>query len=289
MSPKFATFAVVLLAASLAMADAARDPQAFTNDILERLRPHLYDGETISSPEPLKIKVKGRRRTVDAELKTLYGICSDKPDECEKRTGEYVESWTDLFGVPPAPDAAKLYAQLWTDTTIAFLERIGQVGTNPVAARYAGDLWTVCMSGTRPLKENDLSVLKLSKADAVARCQANTVAVQQPFDASIADLPKGGSARISNHGVAALLLAHDLWAPVSRRFDGALIVCAIDADILYYGRGADADDIAALETRARKEAADRVTTGNLDGIKGDPRDFHFAVLKWTETGWQVVS
>jgi hypothetical protein len=277
-----------LLAATTAWALPPMDDAGFTAYILDRLKPHVRDGEKLSGEKPMTIVLKERNGTASVGLETLRQICQAKPADCDMRVDAFVDEWAGNFGPPAAPDLAKLHAEIWPDGAMAFFEQIGRVGDNPVGIRYAGDLWAVCINGRQMLTENQLADMGLKKADVVARCEQNTIAAQQPFDSYIAGLPKGGLGMLSATNEATLLLAHDLWAPIAKRFDGALIVCAPNADIVYYGHGADSEALAAMETRVKRDEADRFTASNLDGIKGDPRDVHVRILKWTESGWETV-
>lgn len=277
-----------LLTVVPALAAPPMDDAGFTAYVLERLKPHLRDGERLLDDKPMAAVLKERNGTASVELETLRKICQTKPADCDMRIDQFVEEWASHFGPPPVPDLAKLHAELWPDSVMAFFEQIGRVGNNPVGIRYAGDLWAVCINGSNPLTENQLSDMGLKKTDVVARCEQNTIALQLPFDSYIADLPKNGIGKLSATNQATLLLAHDLWAPIARRFDGALIVCAPIADIVYYAHGADSAAIDALTDRVKRDEADRITASNLMGIKGDPRDIRVHILKWTESGWQVV-
>lgn len=279
---------LALLAASPACAAPPMDDAGFTAYVLDRLKPHVRAGETLSGAKPMTVVLKQRNGTASVELETLRRLCLAKPDDCDTRVDQFVDEWAAHFGPPPVPDLAKLHAEIWPDGAVAFFEQIGRVGNNPVGMRYAGDLWAVCINGRQALTENELADMGLRKADVVTRCEQNTIAAQQPFDSYIDDLPEGGIGKLSATNEATLLLAHDLWAPISKRFDGDLIVCAPDSDIVYYGHGADPEAIAAMEARVKRDEADRFTASNLNGLKGDPREIRVHMLKWTESGWQTV-
>jgi hypothetical protein len=250
------------------------------------LQARAAPGQKLSGGVLLHVSFRNAGGIVDVEFGPVYRTCVDTPADCERRVSEFVDFWAQHYGAVAAPDRSRIYASVWLEKNFAMLLVQG-AGVDPVMAKFEGHLWTVCMSEGRPLPRTALETLGFTLHEAVDICTQNTVARQAPFEDAIDDISRGENRKIAGAGEAVLVLMHDLWAPVAKRFEGELLVCVAGSDTLYYGRGASAADVAAIEAHARRDAASAASVA--DPHAGKPDDFKFDVLRWTEKGWDIAN
>ena len=274
------------LLTSQALAAPPADEAGFTEYMRGLLQVHAAPDQKLTSNKPLHVVFRNSSATVDLGFEPVYRVCVDKPADCELRIGEFVDYWIEHYGPVAAPATAKLYASVWLERNLTQLW-MDSAGVGPVMARFKGHIWTVCMNEGRPLRTVALKALDMKAHEAVEACTRNTVARQAPFEGSIADIPRGEIRKMAAEGEGVLILMHDLWAPVAKRFDGELIVCVARSNTLDYGRGASSGEVAAVEARAKQDAAEAAS--EADRRPSRPDDFRFDVLRWTEGGWDIAN
>jgi hypothetical protein len=281
-----AVLGALVLLTSRAVAAPPADEAGFTEYMRGLLQAHAAPDQKLSSDRLLHVSFRNAGATVDVEFGPVYRMCSEKPADCEFRIGEFVDYWAEHYGRTAAPDRARLYAAVWLERNFTQL-LMASAGIDPVMAKFKGRIWTVCMNDGRPLPRTALKDLGMKADEAVRDCMDNTVARQAPFEGAIADMPRGEIRKIAADGESTLVLMHDLWGPVAKRFDGELIVCVASSNTFYYGRGASPGEVAAIEARAKQDAAE--ATSEADHRPRQPDDFRFDVLRWTESGWDIAN
>ena len=262
-----------------AAAAVPADEAGFT-DYMRGLLQARAPERKLTSDKPFSVTFHDGSTTVTVEFRPVYALCRSGSPDCERRIGEFVGLWVEKYGSVARSDTAKLYASVLLQRNFPMLLLEGLTG-EPVAARFKGHLWIVCMNDGHPLPLAALRTLDLRLHEAVETCTRNTVAAQVPFDASIPDIQRGQVRRIEAAGAAALVLMHDLWTPVAKRFGGELIVCVVNPNILYYGSGASPDEVRAMEAR--------VTQDTVGAVEASRYDYRFDVLRWTESGWDAAN
>jgi hypothetical protein len=279
-------FGVLALLTSRVLAAPPTDKAGFTDYMRGLLQSRAAPGQQLTSDKPLHIAFRNGGATVDVEFGPVYRTCADKPEDCERRVSEFVDLWAQQYGPMAPPDKAKIYASVWLERNFPLLV-VQSAGSDPVMAKFKGHIWIVCMNSGRPLPRSALTVLGMNPHEAVETCTRNTIAAQAPFEASIADMPRGQIRKIAAESEGVLVLMHDLWAPVAKRFDGELTLCVASSNTVYYARGASTPEVAAIEERAKEDAAE--ATAAADHRPSNPGDFRFDVLRWTDNGWDIVN
>lgn len=241
----------------------------------------------IAHPLMIEFKSPGKAATMTFSLARIHDACVAAPSNCTSIVSDFVEGWRTASAPPPPAVPTNLWASVIPGRRSHYLAPIGSDGSQAISRPFVGQLDIVCeIDPTRPgplLGQKSLESLNLSADAALDLCVANTVGRQKPFADQLPDAAAGDVQVIRSPEVVALLLAHDAWAPLARRFGGELLVASPDSDTIYYGRGSDAAAIAAVQNRAYRQVAD-----------ANPKAPAYAALccevyKWTPAGWDVVA
>jgi hypothetical protein len=203
-------------------------------------------------------------------LGTILAACGTKP--------------ATTAAAPPASSAAPAgRSAIDPGTIVAIVQSAASSPPGPVvSAPLVPGLTIVCMAGRppaeRPLTDADLPALGLTRDSALALARANVAAGLRPIASAAPVVPPGEIGTIvGDYAEGGRILVHDEWAPLSQALGGHLLVAVPAQDRLLYTKGGVPGALTTLANMARAEMA-----------KSD-RPVSDVVLRWTQTGWDVVA
>lgn len=267
------------LSAGLAQADegTAAEQAAFTERAAALLRAQLGEGAVVIA-EPLTLKLGD----LQANLGRVYRFCRANAQGCEDELQRYVQVVVDIQkknNAPVTQESLRVVVRTadYADGAAHTLAGKGAPMRRPVAEGLVA----------MPIVDSPRSARLLGEAD----CKALGLLPDQAYDLALANLrmalkPLADVAKPVRRGAIGTLqgdfyesgrvLLHDDWAPLAKAQQGVLVVALPSKDLLLYG----ADDSPA--------GLDALRVLSRDVARRSPAQLSDLLLRWTESGWQVV-
>jgi len=265
-----------------AMPSATNEP-AFTAYVAELMRTEIAGAEvTVTGVRTIRVKIDGNE--VTASLDNLVADCHREPSACERTVSEYVKM---VKVASKADDAPVQKADIRVVVRNAEYVKELTAATRhdpkrgPIVEQLAGDLWLVCVvdqpRNTVSLSLERAAKIGLTKDQAIALGKSNVKGALPSLSSVVRDLPANGIGLIDNDFYqSSRWLLHEEWEPLSKRYNGQLIVAVPAPDLILYADGSTAEKRAALATLA-KRASETAS-----------RQLSTKVFRWTKERWEVV-
>jgi hypothetical protein len=258
---------------------------AFTERVAALLRAEL-GGASVVIAEPLTLKLD----TLQANLGRVYAFCRSNVQACGAELDRYVHAVKELYGeteVPVTPEALRVVVR--TADYVEPVRRDAQQAATPEKAKESEPLPQAFVDGLlalpvldapsllRYLSRGDAQKLGLSPEQAHALGLARLRAAQKPLGEVAKPVAAGriGTLAGDSYASSRVLFPAD-WAPLARAQAGVLVVALPTTDTLLYGADASAAGLDALRTLA--EELGRRAPNRLSAL----------LLRWTESGWELV-
>jgi uncharacterized protein YtpQ (UPF0354 family) len=259
--------------------DIPKDPAGYTEYVAGQLRAELADA-VIAVKSPLTIAIGG----FQANLDRIYTFCQQSADGCAKEIDTYVKGAAQAYRDQNAP-ATREAIRLVVRTTQYVQQTQSSLGPDapplfPLPFVPGLVLLPVLDSPRtiRLLNEKDLKSLGLSAEEVQQLALSNLRTSLKP----LMDV-----AKVANHGQIGQLVGDsyqpsrlalfDTWAPLAKAQGGKLIVALPAKDAVFYVGEDSKTAIDALRALVRNVMSH--APGPLSDI----------LLRWTPTGWEVVS
>lgn len=267
---------------SWAMPSASDEP-AFTAHVAQRIRGEIPDADVaIKGVRTIDVKINGR--TLTASLDNLVADCLREPSQCESLVDNYVKVVQAASRADDAPvQKADIrvvvrnadYVKELTARTLHNPERA------PIVQKLAGDLWLVCVvdqpRNTVSLSRERAAKLGLTTEQAIALGKSNVKKTLPSLSAVTRELPPNGIGVLdSDFYESSRWLLHDEWAPLSKQYDGHLVVAMPAPNVVVYGDGSSAQKRAAIAALVKHVA------------ENEQRQLSTKLFLWTKAGWNVV-
>lgn len=256
---------------------SAAERAAFTDRAATLLRAQL-GADAVVVAEPLTLKIGD----LQANLDRVYGFCRANAQGCDAELQRYAQAVVDLQKSAAAPVTREsLRVVIRTAEFAEGAVRIAAGKGEPMRRAVADGL--VAM----PIVDSARSARMLTEAD----CKALGLSSEQAFELGLTNLrlalkPLADVAKpVKRGGIGTLagdfyessrVLLRDDWAALARAQQGVLIVALPAKDVLLYGADDSPVGLDALRMQAR------------DVARRSPAQLTEALLRWTETGWQLV-
>jgi uncharacterized protein YtpQ (UPF0354 family) len=256
-----------------------KDAAGYTEYVAGQLRAELADAAIVVK-SPLTIAIGG----FQANLDRIYTFCQQSADGCAKEIDTYVRGAAQAYrdqNAPPTREAVRLVVR-----TAQYIEQT-QRSLGPDAPPLlpqpfvAGLVLLPVLDSPRTIRllnAKDLKTLGLSAEETQQLALTNLRNSLKP----LMDV-----AKIANHGQIGQLVGDsyqpsrlalfDTWAPLAKAQGGRLIVALPAKDAVFYVGDDTKTAIDALRTLVRNVLSH--APGPLSDI----------LLRWTPTGWEVVS
>jgi uncharacterized protein YtpQ (UPF0354 family) len=218
-------------------------------------------------------------------LRNVWGLCQRVPERCDLAIDDFVGHYSGAMREEDGPvTRADLRAVVRTE---GYVEELRQVAANKpdaavIARKLAGDLWLICVvdraDGVELLNMGTIAKLHLSADDAISTALDNVEQSLPPMAKQKTKLLRGKVTVISGDFYnSSRILLNDSWRRIAKRMHGDLIVAVPGTDLLVYGKSETAEDTQALRTVVALIAQQA------------HRQISLTLLRWTETGWDVVA
>jgi uncharacterized protein YtpQ (UPF0354 family) len=262
---------------------SVKDEAAFTAHVAERIKTEIPGAEVmVTGVRTIRVKINGRGLT--ASLDNLVADCHRDPSECERLVDDYVKVTQAASRADDAPvQKADIrvvvrnaeYVKELTAPTLHDPKR------SPIVQQLVGDLWLVCVvdqpRNTISLSHERAAKIGLTKDQAIALGKSNVKGALPSLSSVTSELPANGIGLLdSGFYESSRWLLHGEWEPLSKQYNGHLIVALPAPDLILYGDGSSAEKRAALATLVK-----RVT-------EKASRQLSTKLFRWTKTGWEVV-
>jgi len=259
--------------------DIPKDAAGYTEYVAGQLRAEFADA-AIAVKSPLTIAIGG----FQANLDRIYTFCQQNADGCAKEIDTFVKGAAQAYrdqNAPPTREAIRLVVrttQYVQQTQISLAPDAPPLLQQPFVAGLV--LLPVLDSPRtiRLLNAKDLKTLGLSAEEAQQLALTNLRNSLKP----LMDV-----AKVANHGQIGQLVGDsfqpsrlalfDTWEPLAKAQGGKLIVALPAKDAVFYVGEGSKTAIDALRALVRNVMSH--APGPLSDI----------LLRWTPTGWEVVS
>lgn len=255
-----------------------QDANGFTEYVAARLKKEIGEAN-VAVKGPLTLGVGD----LQANLDRIYDFCRRDREGCDLEIDRYVRGVEDLqqsMTTPANKDAVRIV--LRTRKYIqAAQASLGGDGLSKVAHPFVEGLFAVPVLDTprsvRSLVSDDAQKLGLSAEGLYQLGMANVQATLKPLwnVAKPAGHRQIGSLTGDIYQPTRLLF-HDEWKPLAMAQGGVLIVVAPTTDAVFYISEDAPDNLDAFRTFA------------LNVMKRAPNQLSSTLLRWTESGWEVV-
>jgi uncharacterized protein YtpQ (UPF0354 family) len=259
--------------------DIPKDATAFTDYVAGQLRTELTDTPiVVKSPLTLGIG------NLQANLDRIFTFCKANRDGCSHEVTNYVKGAAQTYkdqNAPPTRDAVRLVVR-----TTQYIQQ-SQASLRSDAPAFLphpfieGLVLLPVLDSPRTLRmlnENDLKSLGLSADELQQLALANLRNSLKPLMEV---------AKVAGHGQIGQLMGDafhpsrlalfDTWTPLAKAQGGHLIVAAPATDALFYVGEDSAVAIDALRTLV------------CNVMSRAPNRLSDILLRWTPTGWEIVS
>jgi uncharacterized protein YtpQ (UPF0354 family) len=256
----------------------AAEQSAFTNRAATLLRAQIVDAAVVVT-EPLTLKIGD----LQANLDRVYSFCRANADGCDDELQRYVRGVVEVqqkSAMKPTRDALRVVVR-----TTAYADAVAQQtagGKDGLIRRpFVEGLVTLPMldaeRSARLLGEADRKTLGLSQDEAYEVGLANLRLALKPTVDVARPVQRGALRRLEgDYYESGRLLLHADWAPLAQAQGGVLIVALPAKDVLIYSADDSSSGLDAL--RAMASEVSRRSSAKLSDV----------LLRWTESGWQVV-
>lgn len=273
----------LLGAATFAAVPSVTDEATFTAHVAERIKAEVPGAEvTVTGVRTIRVKINGRGLT--ASLDNLVADCTREPPKCESLVDNFVKVAQAASRADDAPvqkDDIRVvvrnaeYIKELTAPTLHDPKRA------PIVQQLIGDLWLVCVvdqpRNTVSLSHERAAEIGLTKEQAIALGKSNVKGALPALGSVTRELPANGIGLLdSDFYESSRWLLHDEWEPLSKQYNGHLVVAVPAPNMVIYGDGSSAEKrtaIATLVKHAAEKAQRRLST---------------KMFRWTESGWEVV-
>jgi len=232
----------------------------------------------------LKINLDGKEK-YQLNLDRISAYCAENKDGCDSVVQGFLDRSIKMLNTPEfAVTAEKLRVVVRPKDFIAQVKETtkGDPSVSPLFEPYL-DLDMVCEfdtpTATKLVLSTDLSALKLTAIDAIARAKANMHSALTPVAAQARDIRPGefGALMADTGYTSSWLLFPDGWKDLAARFDNHLLVAVPADNLVLYER----DDGDASAATLRSTASDEYQHGE--------RPISKSIYRWHETGWEIVA
>jgi hypothetical protein len=271
--------------ASCSVAAAAQTPPGFADRVAAKLRSAVPGYEVVVKDSLTLNLNRGGEMKYQLNLDRIAAFCAENADGCDAVVTGFVDRSVKMLNAGEAPLTAEALRVVVRPK--AFVEQIGTMTKGdatsaPLFEPYL-DLYVVCEldepTATRVVLSRDLSALKLSPAEAMARARANMRAALTPVSTQARELRAGGpGVMTADTGyTSSWIVFPDGWKDLAARLGGRLIVAVPADNLVIYAKDEGKDSVAALKSIAREEFG-----------RGE-RPISMSVYRWHESGWEVAS
>jgi len=278
--PRLAAIALACVTASTAFAQAIpTDANGFTAHVADLLRKEVGEAAVVVKA-PLTLGVG----ELQANLERVFGYCSAAPVGCASELALYVQGAVEVHrerSAPPRREAVRLV--LRSEAYLQQAQRNVPAGAPAMQPKPLVDglVMLPVLDSPRTLRmltDKDNAALGLPSSDAaIELALANTAAALKPLMDEAKVLRPGQIGQLVGHTYQPSRLAfHAQWAPLAQAQGGKLIVVAPVTDAVFY----IADD--------SPEAADALRRFSRQLMGRAPNRLSDVLLRWTETGWDVL-
>lgn len=264
---------------------AVPDPtneSAFTAHVAERIKKEIPAADvTVKAVRTIDVKIQGRSLTVS--LDNLAADCASEPKECEHYVDRFVSVTQAASRADDAPfkkEDVRLVVRNSQYMREATAKQVPGSKRAPIMERLIGDLWLVCVvdqpQHTMTLNLERAAAIGLSKDQAIALGKSNLKASLRSFASVTRDELTDGLGLIDGDFFeSSRWLLHDEWEPLSKKYNGNLMVALPANDMILYGNGSTPEKKAAFAALAERtfEKAQRPLSSKV---------FH-----WKEGGWEL--
>lgn len=251
----------------------AAERMAFTERAAAALRTQLDDAATVVIAEPLTLKVG----ELQANLDRVYTFCRANAEACNAELRRYVLTVADVSKNAAAPVTRESLRAVVRTTAFADAAGPEQTLKRPVVDGLVALPFVDSPDSARLMKASDAKPLGLSleqtyelALDNLSRSLKPLADVAQPVTRGDIGVVQGDFYESSR------VLLHADWAPLARAQGGVLIVALPVKDGLLYSGDDSAAGLDALRARVR------------DAMRRSPGPLTDLLLRWTESGWQLV-
>jgi hypothetical protein len=274
-----ATLLTAMPATSAAIADTIpKDAPGFTIYVASLLRKEASGG-AVSVKGPLTLAVGD----LQANLDRIYEFCRHDSPGCPDAVATYVKGAAEAYHTAtaaPTKDAVRLVVR--TESYARDVQ--GSLGADAPALQpkpFIGGLVTLPVldspRSVRMLNVEDNQKLGLSADEVYQLGIANLRTSLKPLKEIVKAVHAGEIGQIAGDAYdSSRLLLHDDWATLAAAQNGILIVVAPAPDALFY-LGDDSP-----------KALDALRTLAADIARRSPRPLSSVVLRWRQSGWEIV-
>lgn len=255
----------------------AAEQSAFTDRAAALLRAQIGDQPVVVAG-PLTLKIGD----LQANLDRVYGFCRTNADGCDDELQRYVQAVVDVSRkstLQPTREALRVVVRTteFADGAERTAAGKGQMIRRPLVEGLVAMPILDTPRSARLLGETDRKTLGLSQDQAYELGLANLRATLKPMADVAKPLKRGAIGTLAGDFYeSGRLLLHADWAPLARAQGGTLIVALPAKDMLLYSADDSSAGLDALHALSNEVA--RASAGRLSDL----------LLRWTESGWQVV-
>jgi uncharacterized protein YtpQ (UPF0354 family) len=256
---------------------SAPEQAAFTDRVATSLRTRL-GADAVAIAEPLTLKISD----LQANLDRVYSFCRSNVQGCDAEVDRYVQAIVDLQKNATAPisrEAVRLAVRTteFADDAARSMAGKGEVIRRPIVDGLVAMPFFDSPRSARLLNAADCKTLGLSPDQAHELGLANLRQALKPMADVARPVKPGAIGTIQGDFYeSGRVLLHGDWAPLAKAQQGVVIVALPAKDTLLYGADDSPAGLDALRTLARDVS--RRSPGQLSDV----------LLRWTETGWQLV-
>ena len=231
----------------------------------------------VTIPHRLQLDVQTPNGAHTSDLHNLYAICQRDRDTCIVQVTTFVGQMVEVYKAGSVTISRDTLRIVVRPSAYIAAVRANPKRNRPIAEQIAGDYWALAVidqaTSLAVLDEADLSLLKLSRKDALALAKANTrAALQHPVETELAKGPCRGILGGEVYTASAFAFP-ELWGTAAHRCHNDLLVAVPATDVILYTEG----DTAGAR-RSIIQVADDVMAHEL-------KPFSHAVFRWSPHGW----
>ena len=261
-------------ASAVKAGDIPRDETGFTEYVAAQMRKEVA-GDSVTIKGPLTLGFG----ELQANLNRIYGFCKIDSDGCAQAVTTFVKGAAQAYqdrNALPTRDAVRLVVR-----TTGYLQSI-PAGPTHLQSRplVEGLVILPCIDSPRTMRmftDKDNKALGLSADEVYALGATNLRATLKPLMEVAKATGHGQIGQLVGDTYQPSRLAlHDDWAPLAAAQSGKLIVSAPATDAMFYIGEDTPRAIDALRTLSRNV------------MNRAPNQLTDLLLKWNQTGWEVV-
>jgi hypothetical protein len=263
--PILLCLAAMLAAPAAAAAPPVSPEQAFTAEMIARLRPLLPD--TVLKPKPddpfAILATGGEWKEAEINVQRIFALCQHAPAaDCERARQEFVAGVTEKRA-PPAASALRLIVR--DKEYVDYIQQ--RYATAPDEAADAavvepiGDTLYAVLALDSPqsielVGEKSLKALGLSRAEAWAQALKQTQAILPPLPKG-SELATGARAYQDQPYLGSLLLDLPAWREISRTAGPDLFVTVVSDSFVFVGTLAEGPKLEAFKRAVAEDCAEQ--------------------------------